>query len=180
MRHRESPGTHFSSTVVAGVDAAHANAAALHGAATGDAPGLKAVGDDANISLKLSPKGSGQVLIGSQVIGTREAAVVGTAGAATYTAAQLLGGVIARDPAGANRADVTPTAAQIVAAIPDVAVGSSFEFLIVNTADGAETITLTADAGVTLVGTMTIAQNASRRFTAIVTAVDTPAVSIYA
>src|SRR5690606_28432207 len=85
-----------------------------------------------------------------------------------------------RDPAGANRADVTPTAAQIVAAIPDVAVGSSFEFLIVNTADAAETITVTAGTGVTLVGTMTIAQNASRRFTAIVTAVDTPAVSIYA
>ncbi len=87
-----------------------------------------------------------------------------TAGAKTYTAAELIGGLILRDPAGANRSDVTPSAALIVAGFAGGIVGSSFEFTIRNTADAAETITLTAGTGVTLSGTMTIAQNNSKRF----------------
>lgn len=87
-----------------------------------------------------------------------------TAGAVTYTAAQLLGGLILRDPAGAARSDVTPTAALVRAAIPGAEVGTSFEFTIKNTADAAETITVTAGSGATLSGTMTIAQNNSKRF----------------
>lgn len=87
-----------------------------------------------------------------------------TAGVKTYTAAELIGGLILRDPAGGNRNDVTPTAAQIVAGFAGGIVGSSFEFTIRNTADAAETITITAGAGVTLSGTMTIAQNNSKQF----------------
>ncbi len=87
-----------------------------------------------------------------------------TAGAKTYTAAELIGGLILRDPAGGSRNDVSPTAALIVAGFAGGIVGSSFEFTIRNTADAAETITLTAGAGVTLSGTMTIAQNNSKRF----------------
>lgn len=102
-----------------------------------------------------------------------------TAGARTYTAAELVGGLILRDPAGANRSDVTPTATAIVAAIPGAIVGSSFEFVIRNTADAAETITVTAGTDVTLSGTMTIAQNNSKRFKAVVTNVGAPAVTIY-
>ena len=87
-----------------------------------------------------------------------------TAGVVTYTAAELIGGLILRDPAGAHRSDVSPTAALIVAGFAGGIVGSSFEFTIRNDADAAETITLTAGAGVTLSGTMTIAQNNSKRF----------------
>jgi len=87
-----------------------------------------------------------------------------TAGARTYTAAELYGKLILRDPAGGNRSDVTPTAAAIVAAVPGATTGSCFEFSIRNTADAAETITLTAGASVTLSGTMTIAQNYGKRF----------------
>src|SRR5690242_21789308 len=80
-----------------------------------------------------------------------------TAGALTYTAAMLLGGMILRDPNGAGRSDVTPTAAQILAALEGKAqIGQGFRFTIRNTADAAETITLTAGTGVTLSGTMTI------------------------
>lgn len=104
---------------------------------------------------------------------------VDTAAAATYTAAQLLGGLILRDPNGGSRSDVSPTAAEIVAALPGVEAGSAFEFVIRNTADASETITLTAGTGVTLSGTMTIAQNNSKRFLCVVTAVGTPAVTIY-
>jgi hypothetical protein len=89
-----------------------------------------------------------------------------TAGNATYTTAQLLGGLILRDPAGGARTDTTPTAAQLVAAISNPIVGTSFEFTIRNTADAAETITVAGGTGVTTSGTMTIAQNNSKRFLA--------------
>jgi len=91
-----------------------------------------------------------------------------TAGAKTYTAANLIGGLILRDPAGDNRSDVTPTAVAIIAGIAGAVLGSSFQFTVRNTADAAETITLTAGVGVTLSGTMTIAQNNSKRFLCVV------------
>jgi hypothetical protein len=99
------------------------------------------------------------------------AAVVTTAGVVAYTAAQVLGGMILRDPNGAARADTVPTAALLAAALPAGAAvaGDSVEFQITNTADAAETITVTTDTGATLSGTMTIAQSASRRFRAIFT-----------
>lgn len=104
-----------------------------------------------------------------------------TAGANTWSAAELVGGLMLRDPAGDNRSDVTPTAAQIVGAITGAIATSSFEFVIRNTADAAETITLTAGANVSLSGTMTIAQNNSKRFLAVVTNAGsgTEAVTIY-
>ncbi len=104
-----------------------------------------------------------------------------TAGARTYTAAELYGKLILRDPAGGNRSDVTPTAAAIVAAVPGAVVGSCFEFSIRNTADAAETLTLTAGTGVTLSGTMTVAQNYCKRFLVRLDNVEagTEAVTIY-
>jgi len=104
-----------------------------------------------------------------------------TAGAVTYSAAELLGGLILRDPAGANRSDVSPTAALIVAAIQGVVASSCFEFEIRNTADGDETITLTAGSGVTLSGDMTVKRYNSRRFLVVVTNAGsgTEAVTIY-
>lgn len=89
---------------------------------------------------------------------------VTTAGAVTYTAAQLLAGLILRDPNGAGRSDVFPTAALLKAAVPGAAVGSSFSVVIRNTADAAETITMTAGTGVTISGTATIAQNNTKTF----------------
>ena len=104
-----------------------------------------------------------------------------TVGAKTYSAANLIGGMILRDPAGGARSDVTPTAALIVAGLTGAIVGSSFEFTIRNAADADEAITLTAGTGVTLSGTMTIAQNNSKRFLAVCTNVtaDSEAVTIY-
>lgn len=89
-----------------------------------------------------------------------------TAGVEAYTAAQLFGGLILRDPAGAGRADTLPTAASVYAAANSVVNGTnlSFEFTIRNTADAAETITVSTATGLTLSGTMTIAQNNSKRF----------------
>jgi hypothetical protein len=96
-----------------------------------------------------------------------------------YSAAQILGGLILRDPNGGARSDTLPTAAAIVAAIPNCQVGTAFEFTVRNTADAAETITVSTASGLTLSGTMTIAQNNSKRFLAVVTNVGTPAVTVY-
>lgn len=92
-----------------------------------------------------------------------------TAAAVTFTVTQVLGGLILRDPNGAGRADLLPTAAALVAAINGAEIGTGFEFTIRNTADAAETITVTTNTGLTLSGTMTIAQNNSKRFAVVLT-----------
>jgi len=108
-----------------------------------------------------------------------------TAGVVAFTAANILSGLILRDPNGAGRADTLPTASAILAALNDqfrqtkAVVGTSFEFTIRNTADAAETITVSTATGLTLSGTMTIAQSNSKRFLAVVTGVSTPAVTVY-
>jgi hypothetical protein len=81
-----------------------------------------------------------------------------TAGASTYTMANLLKGVILRDPTGSSRSDVTPTAALIVAGLPVKAVGNCFMFIIQNISDSTENITLTAGVGVTLDPTTIVLQ----------------------
>lgn len=72
---------------------------------------------------------------------------INTAGIATYTAAQVLGGIIVRDPNGAGRTDTLPTAALLVAAVPSAAIGMIISCLVVNGADAAETITIAAGSG---------------------------------
>lgn len=103
------------------------------------------------------------------LIGFTTVTTEATAGAHTYTAAELLGGLILRDPNGGARSDPTDTAANIIAAMLQAGVGDSFEFTIRNAADEAETITVTAGTDVTLSGTMTIAQDNSKRFLCVVT-----------
>lgn len=100
-----------------------------------------------------------------------------TASAVTYSASVFLGGIILRDPNGGGRSDVTPTAALMYEELGYPEVGASFEVIIRNTADAAETITLTAGSGVTLSGTMTIAQNNTKRFIGVVTSPS--AITIY-
>lgn len=89
-----------------------------------------------------------------------------TAGVVALTADQILGGLILRDPNGAGRADTFPTAAAVYAAVNSPVNGTnlSFEFTIRNTADAAETITMSTATGLTLSGVMTIAQNNTKKF----------------
>lgn len=76
------------------------------------------------------------------------AASIATAGNETYTAAQILGGIIVRNTAGAARTDTLPTAALLVAALPGAAIGDIVRCLVVNGgAGGVEVITLAAGAG---------------------------------
>jgi hypothetical protein len=105
-----------------------------------------------------------------------------TTGAITLDQARMLDSVLSHAPTGAVN-DVTDTAANIVAALPGCSTnstgGSSFFFILRNTSAAANTITVTAGAGVTLVGTMTVAQNAYRLFYGIATNCTTAAVTMF-
>lgn len=93
---------------------------------------------------------------------------VTTAGAGTYSAAAIVGGLITRDPNGGDRTDTTATAALILAAAQAVGLlvnnYDSLFFTVINTADAAETITLAGGVGVTLQGIGTIGQNSMDKF----------------
>jgi len=108
------------------------------------------------------------------VLERRTTVSVTTASAVTYTADQVFGGRIERDPNGSGRTDVLPTVTLLVAylrgkagevgvTLPETVV---FPFVIENKADAAETITLSGGTGGTVASghTMTIAQNNSKRF----------------
>lgn len=98
-------------------------------------------------------------------------ATISTAAAVTYTAAQIFGGLILRNTTGAGRADLMPTVASMAAYLtnPYKIAGASYDFTIRNTAGAAETITLTTNTGLTLSGTMTIAQSNSKTFRIVFT-----------
>ena len=84
---------------------------------------------------------------------TSAGTLLATAGAHTYTTAQLLTGLIKRDPAGASRSDTMPAATAIIAAFPTLSVGStgaSAACRLINVADAAETITLVGGTGVSV------------------------------
>lgn len=94
-----------------------------------------------------------------------------TAGNVTYTAAQILSGIILRDTSSSARADVFPAAASIVPKIEGAQVGSALRFLLRNTSVGAGSITLTAGTGTTIKGkTNVIAYLTQEEFILVVTA----------
>jgi ribosomal protein S9 len=134
-------------------------------AATGTHPIVKATGSDTNVGVRVQVKGTGAISLEGAVVQTIAVASISTAGAATLTAAQLAGLFIIRDPNGASRTDTTPTAAQLVAAMPGAQVNTGFEFTIRNAAASAQTITIAAGAGVTLSPTsITIPAATTRSF----------------
>lgn len=112
-------------------------------------------------------------LVGKALFNEPDApASITTAGNVTYTAENILRGILKRDPAGAARTDVLPTAALLVAAVAarygSAKVGDVIDWSLINDADAAETITLTLGAGMTSgnAGTQmsaALAQNGTRR-----------------
>lgn len=116
---------------------------AIDGVTPGTVAASKAAVVDANKDLGTVRNFRTTRVIHSEGAPTSDA----TVGARTYTAAEILGGIIVRDPNGASRSDVLPTAALLVAAIPGATIGDVIDCLIINGADAAETITIGAGAG---------------------------------
>lgn len=100
---------------------------------------------------------------------------VDTAGAHTYSVDEFSGPLVLRDPNGAARSDVTPTAAALIAADSGAAKGDCFTVEIRNTGTTGETITMTGGTGVTISGTATIAVDNAKEFLCVVTGPDTVA-----
>ncbi len=94
-----------------------------------------------------------------------------TNGAVTYTAANILGGLILRN-GGGNQSDILPTAGSIitllythdnVAGVPNIVAGHTFPFTLVNNGSTG-VITLTGNTGLTLTGAMTVPVGQGRVF----------------
>lgn len=97
---------------------------------------------------------------------------------AAMTAAQVSGAKsVVFDNTGTTPGNLQmPTAAAIVANIAGAVVGQAYMLKIRNSAGAANTATITTNTGITLTGTMTIAQNVTREF--VVTLVSLTAVTV--
>ena len=105
-------------------------------------------------------------------------AVALTDAASTPTAAQLIDSKLFVQTPTADRTFTLPTAALVIAALTDEAVGTSFEFTIVNLASAYE-IVVTTNTGWTITsgGFMTVFDGTSATFLAVVTS--TSAIQLY-
>ena len=113
-----------------------------------------------------------------QYVAAKEKATVVAATDAdtTQSAATLVAGgpVVYTMTPSANRTLTTPTGAALAAAVTDEAVGTSFEFTVVNLASATHTITLTDGGdGITLVGDAVVEAATSSTFLGVFTAADT-------
>lgn len=145
----------------------------------GGASGAGATGTGANVSItggaSLATDGNGGAVIitGGALAGTgiagavinrgtlqlqKQAAPVAEADAdGSLTAAEMINGICVHT-VSTGRTMTTPTGAALSAAIPNLAVGDSFEFTLITVGTGADDIsTLTAgDGAVTFVGKVTV------------------------
>lgn len=96
----------------------------------------------------------------------------------TFTAGQLTGAAytVYDSTATTPGSIATRTAAEMFADIPGAVAGGTYVLVVRNSSGSANTMTITAGVGVTLTGTMTIAQSTSRWF--IVTMTSATAVTI--
>lgn len=100
--------------------------------------------------------------------------------ATTLTGAQTVHGIVTMTPTAARNI-TPPTATDILAAIPDVQVGTTFELVVQNLAAATHAITMQTATGVTYSGqsaaTVSAATNAT--FLGRVNAISTPTVVFY-
>lgn len=119
---------------------------------------------------------NGNLLITGRSIDTKIITPVTAAVGTTYAAADFINGYIKRSGPGANFSDTTPAAADIIAALGKVAVGSAFTLQIINLTN--RMLTLLAGAGITLDLTTTIAAAQNRDYLLTVTGILAPAITI--
>lgn len=101
-------------------------------------------------------------------VGTRAYTAL-TSSNPTLTAAQFVNGIVNVSGQTAAQTVTTPSAAAIVALIPNVQVGSACEFVLQNANTSSGTATITAGSGVTVTGTAALAINKTQICRAVVT-----------
>lgn len=85
-----------------------------------------------------------------------------TAASITMPVAAFLSGWLDRSGPGAGYGDTTPSADQLLAALPDLTRGDSFGMLITSSVAFANTVV--AGAGITLAGTTAVAASSAREY----------------
>jgi hypothetical protein len=101
------------------------------------------------------------VKTGPVIQNTPPPASYNTAGVVTYLASDIIGSIVVRDPGGAPRTDVLPSAALMVQAMGEhtsARIGDTIWCLFINGSSGNNTITLTGGSG----GTLDANQNSSK------------------
>jgi small neutral amino acid transporter SnatA (MarC family) len=84
----------------------------------------------------------------------------------TFTAANLLAGIVSATPTTARNLQAPTAATPIAAVTPLTATGVGFEFTVINLASATHALTLTVNTGTTIVGSATIAAASSATFVA--------------
>ena len=105
-----------------------------------------------------------------------------TSSAPTLTAAQMVNGIVTLSGQTTAQTVTTDTATAIVAAIPNAQIGQTFEVVIQNGHTSSGTATLSGGTGVTITNTYATAAQpitTTRQYRGVVTAIATPAVTIY-
>ena len=105
-----------------------------------------------------------------------------TASAPTLTAAQMVNNIVTLSGQTTAQTVTTDTATAIVAALPNAQIGQTFELIIQNGHTSSGTATLAGGTGVTVTNTYATAAQpitTTRQYRGVVTAVATPAVTIY-
>ena len=95
----------------------------------------------------------------------------------TFTAANLLSGIITATPTAARDLQAPTASALITAVDADTETGLGFEFTVINLASATHVLTLTVNTGTTIVGLATVQPATSATFVARLSATD--AVVIY-
>ncbi len=128
-----------------------------------------------SVLLAIANAAQGNVVFPAQIVNVANAAGV-TLNATTLGGAIFDNLTIVRSGAAAV-SDTTDTAAHIVAAIPNPAVGQIIPITITNL--NSDTLTLVAGTGITLAGTTTVATDSTRYYQGVITALgDTPAITL--
>lgn len=120
---------------------------------------------DADITLGGDPPANvsvnGDLLATGNVYKFRSVATINASNGVTYSTGQILGGFIKRELSG-NETDSLPTAADIVAAIPNARIGTSFACYVQNASSSNRTLYINGNTGTTLSGND---NSFSRRYT---------------
>lgn len=91
-----------------------------------------------------------------------------TGAAGVFTTTHVINGVYHQTDGGTPGTRTLPAAADLWAAIPGCAVGTSFRFIVHN-ADAADTLTVAVPASITSYGTLTVAAGKNREFVVVFT-----------
>lgn len=99
---------------------------------------------------------------GVRMLGFARRTADATVGNVVWPVGYLLGGWIDRSGPGAGYADTTPSADQILAAMPELVRGDNFPLLVTSSVAFANTIV--AGAGITFAGTTAVAASSTRTY----------------